>query len=98
MYLPNAETPFDISYTVSKRKGVFTVKAERVRVEERDVTVVYAALGYFAEDSFHPVYTNCAPKMPFSFSLLLDKPSVLQVVDAYGRQTFLALETNQSDQ
>lgn len=69
------------------------VQIDRAVLDGQNVPIVYAAAGACDGASFHPASSHCLPKMPIKMQLPAEQGAVIQLVNGYGRQVFLSVNS-----
>jgi hypothetical protein len=89
LHYPANRNKCDVNYFISGKTATIT----EAELNRRPCPLAYAAIGYAKDHVFYPTRTVTKPKLPLKLPLPagVDRP-VVQLVNAYGDQSFLTIE------
>ena len=87
---PADETPAEFSAKIVTQRGKRMLSLESASFTPA-YPLVYAAVGTEANGEFHPIATDCKPKLPLLLPIGSLDSTVLQITDAVGHMAFFRI-------
>ena len=87
---PADETPAEFSAKIVTQRGKRMLSLESASFTPA-YPLVYAAVGTEANGEFHPIATDCNPKLPLQLPIGSLDSTVLQITDAVGHMAFFRI-------
>lgn len=87
-HYPSETYDAEIDYQFITKGGKKHIQVHNAIIAQGNNAIVYAAIGFMDDTTFHALSTNCNPKIPFSLPLPPVDHPIINLVDSDGKRSY----------